>query len=120
MEKMKELYGKVAKSKELQKKLIWIANEAEEAGVNKTNQRLINFAADAGYEISIEEMKDFFLDLAEQQIQELNDAELDMVAGGKASAEGLVLSLGTLGYFCAVGSALSEIQNYDCGKFING
>lgn len=97
MDEMKKLYAKVAKSPMLQRKIIWIANEAPEAGYKKTKERLLDFAADAGFDVTIEEIKTFFQELAErekakadekQQI-ELTETELDMVAGGKAAETAL-------------------------------
>ncbi len=82
MEEMRKLYEKVAKSSMLQKKLIWIANEAAVAGRKKTRERLIDFAKDAGFDITIEEMRHFFMDLSEKQEAELTDTELEIVAGG--------------------------------------
>lgn len=118
MDKMRELYGKVAKSNELQKKLTRIANEAKEVGAEKTNQRLIKFAEYVGYDITIKEMQNFFTALAAEQSAELSDAELDMVAGGKMKA-GLVISIFGVGLSCAVVSVGCEIQSGNCTEFLN-
>lgn len=118
MEKMRELYGKVAKNNELQKKLTRIANEAKEVGTEKTNQRLIKFAECVGYDLSIQEMQDFFTEFAEEKSAELSDSELDMVAGGKMKA-GLVISIFGIGISCAVMSAGCEIQSGNCAETLS-
>lgn len=82
MEEMRELYEKVAKSPMLQKKLTWIAGEAAAAGRKKTRERLIDFMKEAGFDISIEDMRAFFSDRAEKRQTELTETELETVAGG--------------------------------------
>jgi predicted ribosomally synthesized peptide with nif11-like leader len=83
MEKMKELYQKVAADPELQKKYTAIIQDAEKAGAEDTGKKLLAFAKEAGYDIEISEMQQFFKDLADQKSDELSENELDMVAGGK-------------------------------------
>jgi predicted ribosomally synthesized peptide with nif11-like leader len=84
MEKMKELYQKVAADANLQSKFSTIIQDAEKAGAEETGKKLLAFAKEAGYDIEISEMQEFFSDLAEQKNKELSETELDMVAGGKS------------------------------------
>lgn len=82
MDKMKELYAKVAGDSALQAKFAEIMKEAAEAG-EETKEKLTNFAKEAGFEVIREEMEEFFKKLGEKPAGELSDAELDAVAGGK-------------------------------------
>jgi len=111
MEKMKELYEKVANDKELQAKFFEIMKDAEKAGESVTSEKLISFAKDVGYDITPDEMKDFFSKLAESKEGQLTDAELDIVAGGKSDQGimAIVASVFTLGIGCALGSIVQEI-----------
>lgn len=105
MEKMRKLFEKVAVNQYLQAKFAAIINEAEEARA-ETRRKLIAFAKDAGYEVTAEEMQEYFRTLMGQPEGSLTDMELDMVSGGK-STEGspmLLTSLFTPGLFCAVAS----------------
>jgi len=83
MEKMKELYGNVAKDSTLRTKFEEIMKNAADAGPEKTGEELISFAKEAGYEVSIEEVREFFQSLIGHKDGALSDAELDAVAGGK-------------------------------------
>jgi predicted ribosomally synthesized peptide with nif11-like leader len=80
MSKMKELYEKVAADSTLQDKFAAIMGGAEEAGKEATEEKLTAFARDAGYDVTLDEMRQFFKELEEA---ELSEADLDMVAGGK-------------------------------------
>lgn len=80
---MKELYEKVAANSTLQENFAVIMKGAEEAGEEATNANLVAFAKEAGYEVTLEEMRKFFKEMAESKESELSDVELDMVAGGK-------------------------------------
>ncbi|MDD4565944.1 MAG: Nif11-like leader peptide family RiPP precursor [Eubacteriales bacterium] len=93
MEEIKVFYEKVSKSPMLRKKLIWIADEATIAGQKKTKERLIDFVKDAGFDITIEEMRDFFADLAEKKNAEMTDAELETVAGGGEGVQNVFFKL---------------------------
>jgi predicted ribosomally synthesized peptide with nif11-like leader len=93
MEEMKTFYEKVSKSPMLREKLVWIANEATVAGRKKTKERLIDFVKDAGFDITIEDMRDFFADLAEKKNAELTDAELETVAGGGVDVQNVFFKL---------------------------
>lgn len=83
MLKMKELYEKVAADSTLQDKFAVIMKGAEEAGEEVTKAKLVAFAKDAGAEVTLDEMRQFFKEQAESREGELSDVELDMVAGGK-------------------------------------
>ena len=83
MEKMKELYQKVAADAELQSKFNTIIQDTEKVGAEETEKKLLAFAKEAGYDIEIPAMQEFFRNLAEQKNNELSESELDMVAGGK-------------------------------------
>lgn len=115
MEKTKQLYKKAAADIALQEKFSQIINEAEKAGQEETEAKLTSFAKEAGYEISLDEMRDFFKKHAEQDNGLLSDAELDMVAGGK-SFNGIGNTIGsviTLGITCVAGSVLWELERMD-------
>lgn len=106
MEKMKQLYEKVAADSTLQEKFSKIMSEAETAGETATGEKLTAFAKEAGFDVTIEEVQDFFSKLSESEKGELSESELDMVAGGK-SAMGFVnitFSVASLGVACAAGS----------------
>lgn len=97
MDKMKELYQKVAGDSALQSKFNEIINNAEKSGADETQKKLLIFAKESGYDISIEELQSFFRDLTEQHQNELSDTELDMVAGGKLSADdGIQIAAGVI------------------------
>ena len=83
MSKMKDLYEKVGADRALQEKFGVIMKCAAEAGEEATNANLAAFAKEAGYEVTLEEMRKFFKEMAESKESELSDVELDMVAGGK-------------------------------------
>lgn len=79
---MQELFEKTAKDATLREKFSTITKDAETAGEDATKKKLIDFAKDAGYDVTLEEMRIYFKGLAENN-KELSDTELDMVAGGK-------------------------------------
>ena len=99
MEKMKELYEKVAKDAALQAKLNGILKNAEQAGEAATGEKLTAFAKEAGYEVCFDEAKEFFKELAEKKEGELSESELDMVAGGKSGGE-VAVSIWWMGTNC--------------------
>jgi predicted ribosomally synthesized peptide with nif11-like leader len=107
---MKELYEKVAKDSALQEKFNSIMKDSEKMGEEAAGEKLTAFAKEAGYEISLDEMKAFFTELSGKDKGELSDTELDMVAGGK-SVEGIVhiaSSVITVGIGCGFISVLHE------------
>jgi predicted ribosomally synthesized peptide with nif11-like leader len=83
MGKMKELYEKVAADSSLQSKFAEIMKDAEKADKEEKEKKLLAFAKEAGYVLSIEEVIDFLEKLKSKETGELTDTELDMVAGGK-------------------------------------
>lgn len=122
MSQMKELYEKVAKDAALQKKFGEILAEGEKAGREATEGKLLAFAKDAGYSLSIAEMQEFFQGLEKNQKGELSDLELDMVAGGKSERGGwhIAESVLTFGISCAIGSAFQEaVRSGGCGAFFS-
>lgn len=84
MEKLRELIVKTAKDAALQERYSKIIKEVETAGEDATKKKLMDFAKDAGYDITLEEMEMYYKTLTEN-MGELSDVELDMVAGGKYS-----------------------------------
>lgn len=117
---MKELYEKVAGDSGLQEKFAGIMKDAEKAGEEAVKEKLTAFAKEAGYEVSFEEMQEFFRALSEKKEGELSDAELDSVAGGKSptGVDNIGHSIFTLGTTCAFGS-LYHLIGYGpeaCGK----
>lgn len=115
---MKELYEKVAKDSTLQSKLDAIISDAEKAGEAATGEKLLAFAKEAGFEVTLDEMKEFFKALAEKSKDELSELELDMVAGGK-SVGGIFTVIGsvaTLGASCAGIALASNDQRKYTGK----
>jgi predicted ribosomally synthesized peptide with nif11-like leader len=120
MEKMKELYAKVAGDPALQIKFAAIMKEAAETG-EATKEKLTAFAKEAGYGVTLEEAHEYFKTLSEQDARKdgsLSDAELDMVAGGKSGVGIVNLVIGSIyftGFGCAIGSISYEI-NYAIDK----
>ncbi len=100
MSVMKELYDKVAADLTLQEKFLEIMDGAEDAAGDATGQKLVGFAKDAGFDVTLDEVKAFFQEMmAESKEGALSEAELDMVAGGKGTNAftGLFSKLGSLG-----------------------
>lgn len=89
MLKMQELFEKVSKDAALLKKFAEIMNDAEKAGGDATKEKLTAFAKDNGFDVTADEMKAYFADLAESKEAVLSDAELDLVAGGKVGGDQL-------------------------------
>ncbi len=118
MEKMKELYAKVAGDPALQAKFAAIIKEAAEAG-EATKEKLAVFAKDTGYEVTPEESREYFKSLADQAAQKdgvLSDAELDAVAGGKqvGQKEFDIMSYLTLGFGCVLASLVDAYDDRVC------
>lgn len=115
MGNINELYQKVAADAALQAKFATITKEAEQTTREAIEERLIAFAKEAGFDVSIEEAKTYFEEQAKSQNAggELSEHELDMVAGGKSSDGGgyIVGSVLTVGLFCAAASAQAELEH---------
>ncbi len=105
---MKELYEKAAKDETLQAKLTEILSKTGNLGEDAVKEKLIQFAKEQGYDITIEEMQAFFNVLAEKDQSELSSTELDMVAGGKGLA--IFISIIGLGVACGFASLATEIE----------
>ena len=90
MSNMNDLYNKVAGDPILQQKFSRIMADAEQAGQEATEEKLLAFAWEAGFEVSIAEIQAFFQGMAAQTEGELSDAELDQVAGVLTPAGGLL------------------------------
>ena len=113
MDKIKELYQKVAADNVLLEKFQAILKDAEAAGKKATEEKLIAFAKEAGYDVTIEEVQAF----GAQSKGELNDDELDVVAGGKLDPYKLFNSIATFGIGCAVASFGIASGGGDCGEY---
>ncbi|MDD2189846.1 MAG: Nif11-like leader peptide family RiPP precursor [Eubacteriales bacterium] len=85
MDKMKELYKKVAGDGDLQAKYAKIMSDAEKDGAQETGRKLLEFAKEAGYDMTLEEIQGFFSMSADAKEGALSEDELDSVAGGKGS-----------------------------------
>lgn len=124
MNSMKELYEKVKRDDALQKKFAEIMEESNTSGKEKTETRLMAFAKDAGYDMSVEDMVSFFTEMNKKSGEtELSEAELDLVAGGKMKGSGYftvaAISIASFGIACAVISASADMdKNADttCGS----
>ena len=113
MEKMKELYAKVAGDSALQAKFEKIMKDAEKAGDAKTSEKLTAFAKEAGYDVTLKEMQAFFNNLAEKAEGEVSEEELDMVAGGKSTGQ-ILYSVGTVAYGCGQSSVVKRGDEIIC------
>ena len=107
---IRELYDKVAADAGLQQKLGEILKSAEKQGKDATESKLVEFAREAGYEITIGEMKEFFDQQRKETQGQLSDAELDLVAGGKKGDGMILASVLSAGLACAVVSAWGELM----------
>ncbi len=115
MSKMQELYEKVAGDSALQAKFAEIMKEAEKDGEAVTKEKLVAFAKEAGFDVSFEEVREYFKTLSETEEGALSDAELDSVAGGKsiAGTVNIVVSVLTAGLTCGI---LSAAMGSECGE----
>lgn len=118
MSQMNELYEKVSQDTTLQEKFNKIMQDEEEAGEQKTGERLVAFAQEAGFSVNLEEIQGYFKDLVEKKDGQLSDVELDMVAGGKSTIGGLGIActVVTVGIGCAAASLIEEANHADCGR----
>lgn len=117
MPNMKELYEKVAADSALQEKFKEIMGSAEKDGKEATEAKLTAFAKEAGYAVTTAEMTEFFKQMSDEQIGELSDSDMDMVAGGKNKA-GLAISIFGLGVSCGVVSFSLEVTEGLCAEFM--
>ena len=68
MEKMKDLYEKVAADSKLQEKFLKTMKDAEEAGADAIVDKFIIFAREVGFEVTPLEIHTFFKNLSDQQV----------------------------------------------------
>lgn len=100
MTKMKELYKKVAADADLQQKVSKILEAAGE-DADAAGKNLVAFAKEQGYDVTVDEIKEFFNSLSEISDGPLSEEELDVVAGGKVSIGNV--SLGNIFVACKGG-----------------
>ncbi len=97
MNAMKDLYLKVAADEVLQEKVSNIFKDAGE-DADAAGAKLVEFAKEEGYDVTMEEITEFFTSLSETPDKPLNDEDLEAVAGGKSSGAGpLVTAWSILG-----------------------
>ena len=113
MNNMEKLYQKVSADASLQQKFSEIMKDSESAGKEAIDAKLLDFAREAGFEITVEEMNRFFAGKIQGTKDELSDAELDAVAGGKTDSgfATAVMSVLTVGVYCAVASPTHALFN---------
>lgn len=111
MEKIKELYEKVAKDTNLQAKFAEIMKDAGKIDKGETEKRLVTFLKEAGYEVTIEEISGF-LKLLESNENALSEEEMDSVAGGELSASKPKLS--TTGKGCPIRHSVVSDPGQQC------
>jgi len=119
MSKMQELYEKVSADSTLQAKFAEIMKDAGVAGEVATKEKLIAFAKEMGYAVTVDEMQEFFKELAGSKKGGLSDLELDQVAGGKSAGGVINIVSSVLATFgCGLASAALEVmQDNLCGDF---
>ncbi len=116
MEKMKELYAKVAEDAALQAKFVKILEEGAEAG-EATKEKLLAFAKEASHEVTFQEAQEFFKALAKRTEGSVSEAELDLVAGGKTdSIPRAKTSLLNISFLCDIKSA---VLRTDSGEIVD-
>ncbi len=116
MSQMEKLYQKVAADSELQAKFAEIMKDAEKVGEEVAKEKLIAFAKEAGYDVTVDEMQEFFKELAKAKEGELSDVEMDQVAGGKSlpGISTIVGSVTSLGISCAQSSLMNTATGGNC------
>ena len=119
MENMKSLYEKVSTDTRLRQRFKEIIRNDEKAGAEEMKEKLIAFAREAGFDITIEEMKEFFSLKKEETGGELSEAELDMVAGGKLTFGGAVLGGALSALTIGIGCIVVSVQHSDCDSYYN-
>lgn len=87
MSAMKELYAKVAADSALQEKYYKLVEEAGDESA--LSEKLVGFAKEQGFDITVDDFKEFVKALAEPVNGQLSDEDLDSVAGGKIGFGGL-------------------------------
>lgn len=82
MSTMRDLYLKVAADAVLQEKVNKIFEANAEDGAAAA-AKLVEFAKEQGYDVTVEEIREFFKSLSEKSNEALDDEDLEAVAGGK-------------------------------------
>ena len=124
---IKDLYQKVAADSTLLEKFQAIQKDAEAVGREATEAKLIAFAKEAGYDVTMKDAAEYFRELAEKgQSGELSETELDLVAGGKSGwgIAAIVTTAATLGAGCFMvsltfGMLLIKDNPYKCENMFN-
>ena len=121
MNRVAELYEKVAGDAGLREKFERIMREAATDGPEATQRKLYLFAENAGYPVSIGEVRAYAAELAEVKRQgELSDAELDLVAGGKSEGGkwNIMTTVASLGAGCVLMSLIYTvgIEEKECSN----
>ena len=99
MKTLEELYKEVMENEELKKEFL----EA-----SKDKETMEAFLKKNGCEAGIEDLQTF---IKEKAIVEVNDEDLDYIAGGKGSAgETVIISLSLMGVLCIGKAVESEIN----------
>ena len=106
MENARGFYEKVSVDKVLQQKI----GELIKKDPKKIGAVIIKTAKENGFEFSEEEMKAFIAEKAKtvKPARELNDSELESVAGG-GKTDWVVESIASVGTSCAASAAFREI-----------
>ena len=115
MSKMNELYAKVATDSALQEKFGKIVEEGgDEAAVG---EKLITFAKDQGYDVTLSDIEEFFKSLAEPTNGQLSEEEMEAVAGGKSPfGGGSGISIGVAATIGGCGGGLTSFSLFGCMK----
>ena len=118
MGKMKALYDMVSADPALQQKIGEIVRNEEKAGEGEIKEKLVAFAKEAGFDVTIDEMAEFFAMRKEETGGELSEAELDMVAGGKLTFGGATIAV--MASLTIVGCIVMSAQHSgDCEEGFN-
>jgi predicted ribosomally synthesized peptide with nif11-like leader len=118
MSQMKELYDKVARDAALQMKFVKIVENSDQLSEAEVGKKQVAFAKELGFDVTKEEIDEFFKNISEQASGELSEDELDMVAGGKSDSGtvNVKLSVYSLGLYCALASADEEARGRGCSN----
>lgn len=116
MSKMNELYAKVAADAGLQEEVSKIMEDAGE-DADAAGVKLVEFAKEQGYEITAQEIGEFFKSLSETSDKPLDDEELEAVAGGKVNQGGVIASIASLIGHCGINLPLISMS-INCGPRI--
>jgi len=125
-ENVKQLFGKMEKDAELQKKYTALIQEHHKETEKILSGKLLEFGKTAGFEFSMEDLfaaRVEFVDKANSG-KELSDSDLGSVAGGITQKQiGIITSTVTLGFGCAVASLTAEVAHPKkgvCQSFFSG